>query len=544
MVSRSGSEGATGKGPMPVKAAQEELEDERLQQLGVHRELRREFSTFSAVSFAIGAMGITATIASTFNTPILSGGRAAAVWSWLLGCFGCLAIAASVAELVSAYPTAGGVYTSTAFVIPPRYRASVTFVSAWMTLLGQLTAQSSIVFALSEMIFAAVTIGTDGRFIASVKEIYGVYVGLTIVIGVLNSMPTKVLHNISFSYIYVNVLVALAVIIAVPASGRGQLASSKSVWIGITDNSGWNNNGFAFLLGLLCVQYVMTDYDAVAHISEEIRNAAVVTPIAIIIAVAITGILGFFIVISLCYGIRDISALPGPTGLVFSQILWDNLGRKGGLALWVCVVVNQAMLAITCQLACIRSIYAISRDNALPDRRLFSKVWSKTKTPVNAAILTVVVVVICGLLSLASLVAINAIFSATAVALDLSYIIPVVAKVCISFQKDPDIRFTPGPFYMGRWSIIVNIYAITWTCLESGVLIMPQVFPVTASTMNYAAPILVGVCGLSWIWYMVYWHREYTGPAGSVVTIHSSVNDSASSEEKHEKTQIDFSGGP
>lgn len=64
-----------------------------------------------------------------------------------MGSFGCLAIAASVAgmkfsflrelylirasELVSAYPTAGGIYTSTAFVVPERYRASVSFVTAW-----------------------------------------------------------------------------------------------------------------------------------------------------------------------------------------------------------------------------------------------------------------------------------------------------------------------------------------------------------------------------------------------------------------------------
>lgn len=36
--------------------------------------------------------------------------------------------------------------------------------------------------------------------------------------------------------------------------------------------------------------------------------------------VATTAFLGFFLVISLCYGIRDLSALPGPTGLVFAQV--------------------------------------------------------------------------------------------------------------------------------------------------------------------------------------------------------------------------------
>ena len=90
-------------------------EDRRLLQLGIRRELRKEFSNFSTISFAIGIMGyantsssfvllcsiwfcrITATIASTLNTPLVLGGRAVTIWSWFLGSFGCVAIATSVA---------------------------------------------------------------------------------------------------------------------------------------------------------------------------------------------------------------------------------------------------------------------------------------------------------------------------------------------------------------------------------------------------------------------------------------------------------------
>lgn len=36
---------------------------------------------------------------------------------------------------------------------------------------------------------------------------------------------------------------------------------------------------------------------------------------------------------------------------------------------------------------------------------------------------------------------------------------------------------------------------------------MPQVRPVTAQTMNYAGPIMGGVCVLSWLWYMLFWVR-------------------------------------
>ena len=38
-----------------------------------------------------------------------------------------------------------------------------------------------------------------------------------------------------------------------------------------------------------------------------------------------------------------------------TQILWENLGRDGALVLWVCCIINQAMVSATCQLACIRS---------------------------------------------------------------------------------------------------------------------------------------------------------------------------------------------
>ena len=79
-------------------------------------------------------------------------------------------------------------------------------------------------------------------------------------------------------------------------------------------------------------------------ISEEVRNAAIAAPVAIVAGgqsriytsinykpissnqlmghtVAATAVLGFFLIISLCYGIRDLSALPGPSGLVFAQVI-------------------------------------------------------------------------------------------------------------------------------------------------------------------------------------------------------------------------------
>jgi len=222
----------------------------------------------------------------------------------------------------------------------------------------------------------------------------------------MSSFPILYQNRIASTYIYFTLIGAFAVIIGVPAGGRGHLASSEFVWTEIIDNSGWNNRGFAFFLGLFCVQWVMTGYDACAHMSEEVKRPAFVTPVAITLSVAITAVVGFFVNVSLCYGVRDLNSLPGPTGLVFSQILWDNLGRAGAVFVMICIITPGILGTGASQLVTVRAIYALSRDNGLPDRKLLSRVWAVTQTPANALIFLVTISILLGLLSLASSVAV------------------------------------------------------------------------------------------------------------------------------------------
>jgi len=306
--------------------------------------------------------------------------------------------------------------------------------------------------------------------------------------------------------VWINLATSLAVIIAVPigAAHHHTLAPSSFVWHAIIDGSGWGNKPFSFFLGLLCVQWVMTDYDGVAHLSEEIKRAAIIAPISIVIASVSTGFIGFWVIVALCYGIKDFQALPGPTSMVFSQILWDCLGRDGALIIWSFIILIQIFTSLAVQLACVRSMYAISRDGAFPDKRILSKIWRTTKTPINALIATVVIQCLLGLLYIASYVAINAVFSITAVALDLSYIVPTAGKLYGYLSGSCEIHFRPGPFYLGRWGYAINAYAIAWTLFETGILVMPQVYPVTSRTMNYAGPIMAVVILFSGVWYHLY----------------------------------------
>jgi len=97
------------------------------------------------------------------------------------------------------------------------------------------------------------------------------------------------------------------------------------------------------------------------------------------------------------------------------------------------------------------------------------------------------VAILPGLLDLASPIAANAIFSLTAMALDLSYIIPITLRRL--FANHPDVNFKPGPFYMGDgWlGLACNITCVLWTIFVCIIFSFPTVVPVTPENMNYAS---------------------------------------------------------
>lgn len=105
-------DGDLGGDDASLSAASQDTDEAALARLGYKSEMMREFGNLSTFSFAFSIMGMCSSIATTFNTPLLyGGGPASVVWCWLIGSIFNVTLGASVAEIVSAYPTSGGVYT-------------------------------------------------------------------------------------------------------------------------------------------------------------------------------------------------------------------------------------------------------------------------------------------------------------------------------------------------------------------------------------------------------------------------------------------------
>ncbi|KAI0684048.1 APC amino acid permease [Cytidiella melzeri] len=494
------------------------LDDDRvLEEIGYVPSFKREFTNLATISFAFSIMGLCSSIATTFDTPLLLGGPASVTWCWILGASMCFTLGASIAEIVSAFPTCGGLYTASAQLCPKKHRAIVGWVVGWMNILGQVAGVSSTEFGLANMIWAAVVVAKDGDYTITAPKVVGVFIGLLVFHGLLNCLATRWLARLTAGFVFINLgTTVLIIIVLLATTPRSEMHAASYVFgsAGVVNQTGGWNTGIAFLFGLLSVQW--TDYDATAHISEEVKRAAYAAPSAIFIAVIGTGLLGWLlnIVLVLCSG--PLENLPGASANAFLEIMALRMGKPGALFLWSFVCLTAFFVVQTALQACSRTVYAFSRDHGLPDRGYFGQVSRWTTTPLRAIWVTTLVSILPGLLDLASPVAANAIFALTAMALDLSYIIPIFLRRY--YRNHPEVNFKPGPFYMGDGVIgwAANVNCILWTLFVCVIFALPNYRPVTALNMNYASAITGGVVILSMVWYFAGGRNHYKGPQSNL----------------------------
>jgi amino acid transporter len=72
-----------------------------------------------------------------------------------------MCIGSSVAELVSAYPTAGGMYFVTKHVVPDEQVPIFSWVQGWCNLLGQTAGVSSVAYTVSQMLLACASMNSE-----------------------------------------------------------------------------------------------------------------------------------------------------------------------------------------------------------------------------------------------------------------------------------------------------------------------------------------------------------------------------------------------
>ncbi|KAK1053198.1 polyamine transporter tpo5 [Friedmanniomyces endolithicus] len=469
---------------------------------------KREFGYLSTFSFAVSISGLFSTVATTFSYPLYAGGSASAVWCWLISGLGCMCIACSVSELVSAYPTCGGLYYTISRTAPKAWVPSVSWVTGWLNLLGQVAGVASSEWGAAALLLAAVSMGSDFAYTPTVGQTVGVMAGLTVITGLVNSLSTYWMEKMTKSYVIFHILVLVTCSIALLALSKqaGTNHTAKYVFTDVENTSGWTPTGWSFMFGFLSVSWTMTDYDATAHITEEIKDPAVKAPWAISMAMLFTYVAGWLFNIVLCFVMGDIaSILASPMQQPVAQIFYNVLGKAGGIVFTVCAFIIIKFVTFTAMQALARTVFAFSRDRLVPFSSLWTKILPLTGTPILAVWISVFWCIAINLIGLGSYTAIAGVFNVCAIALDWSYCIPIVCKLAFG-------KFERGPWHLGKFSPFINAWACIWTLFVSIIFVMPTALPVTAETMNYAIVYLGAILFFSMLYWVIRGRKFYTGP--------------------------------
>lgn len=440
---------------------------------------------------------------------MLNGGPATLVYGFIYASLGALSTAASLAEMASMYPTSGGQYHWTAVLAPLSQKVFLSWFTGWIAVGGWIANTAAGAFFAATMI-QGILVQNDPSY--GYHRWHGTLLmfAVMLIVFLVNSIGTKLLSLVEGFVLILHLSAFLAVL--VPLLYFSKVATSKEVWATFTDNAGWNSNGLAWFVGLISANLPLIGYDGPAHLAEEVQNARVVVPWAMVCTIFINGPLGWAICIAFSYCILPTinDALESPTGYDFIEVFYAAVGPAGTAGLTALLIILVWCATFGFLATASRQTWAFARDRGLPFSNYFAQVNKTLAIPLRSIVLCSIIPCLIGLILIGSLYAFNAIVSLTEAGLFISYLIPIML-IMIKKIKGEHINY--GPWRLGRMGVAVNAFSAVFLILSTFFSFFPPVTPVKPIIlMNWSIVVFGGWVIIGLVWFAIFGRKNYTGP--------------------------------
>jgi amino acid transporter len=378
----------------PVVRRDDLSDDESvLHGLGYAQELFRAMGGFRNFAISFTIISILAGCLTSYNIGFEHGGPMWVTYGWLLVGLMATIIALGMAEIASAYPTAGGLYYWASKLGGPGWG----WATGWFNLIGQVAVTAAIGYglalfgqALFDFWFSYTEHMNDwfgASFDASTYVLYALFLTAAALVNMLNIRLTSGLNMISAWWHMVGVVVIVAILIIVPNDHQ----SLSYVFTETVNNSGFGDGttsfGLAFLLvlglGMLLPQYTITGFDASAHTAEETSNASRGAAVGMWTSVVVSVIFGWVLLVAVTFAIPSTQGAldtVNALGLLVPWIWTTSMSQNWAEALLFICVVAQFFCVTASVTSASRMMFAFSRDGAVPGHQLWRRV-AKNRVP-------------------------------------------------------------------------------------------------------------------------------------------------------------------
>jgi amino acid transporter len=518
-----------------------------LHKLGYAQELFRSMGGFSNFAISFSIISILTGAVILYDYGLAWAGTAAVLIGWPLITVFVLAIAAAMAEIASAYPTAGGLY----YWASRMKNKEWGWWTAWLNLIGQFAIVAGINYAAAAFLNATIltpllsnagiTYGNTTELIPGLLNGQLVTMGILMLIELaLNIAGINLVALLNQVSVWWHIVVVAAVVFLVFLAGKPDESGLTLFAVEPQDVGGsWANNLgpislnygaaatypfiLAFFFSLLQANWTYTGYDASAHVAEETVGARVASAWGIFLSVAVSAVVGFVFLLALTTHLPDLSTLfPADLatadaatysqyyfggGAAVIDILVYNLGQLGNL-LSAAIAIAMAFCGLSSVASAGRMLFAFSRDDGLPGAGWLKKVSHRYRTPANSL---AAIVVVAWLFTVAAFwvgaqggpggggIAIVIITAISTIFLYAAY------GVVIYLGATTQGWLSERVWSLGRWSKPIAWIAVAW------ILVLMVLFSWPTSG-NISWPFMVGTVILLLVYYFAYAKARFKGP--------------------------------
>ena len=524
--------------------SQMNADERRLAELGYKQELKRNWSGFSNFAISFSIISILAGCFTTFGQAWNNGGPIAISIGWPLISVFILIIGFCMSELVSAYPTSGGIY----WWASKLGGAKAGYYTGWLNLIGLLAVIASVSYGCATFLdLALMSLSESWAAGYSLQRVFIMFILVLVAVSVLNIFSghlMAVLNNVSVWWHVIGAAVIVVILVVLPEQHMSisDMFTMRVNNTGGLDLGSTEGLGFWFVvlpLGFLLTQYTITGFDASAHLSEETQGAADGAAKGIWRSIFYSAIGGWILLLAFLYAVQDpeaVTAGGGGVAVIFAQAL----DAKWAGAVLLIAAIGQFFCSMACMTSTSRMTYAFSRDGAVPGAKYWAKL-TKNQVPGNAVILAAVIGI---LITLPALVEVNigteeapiivptafyAVVSVAVIGLYLAFLVPIYLR-----WRAGD-SFKQGPWNLGtKWKWMAPI-----ACIEIVIVSVYFILPFTpAGTpgwlrwlnnspsaeeipfdwkfVNYAPILTLGSLLLLWIGWHVSAKKWFTGPKTTI----------------------------
>jgi amino acid transporter len=478
-----------------------------LHSMGYAQELQRSMSRFSNFAISFSIICILSGGINSFPQALGGIGGAGAGIGWIIGCLVSAMFALAMAQIASAFPTAGGLY-HWASILGNRFWGWLT---AWLNLLGLITVLGAI--NIGTAFFFQGTFGGLIGMDTSAGHIVTFVAVITVAQALFNHLGIKVttfLTDISGYIIFATTAVlVVACLYFAPALDFSRLWTFTN-YSGEAGGNVFPQSDSIFVLFLLCLLlpvYTITGYDASAHTSEETKGAALSVPRGIVSAVLWSSLIGWVMICAIMLAIPDLDAGAAQGWGVFYATMDAILPATLKDVIFVGILIAQLLCGLATVTSASRMLFAFARDDGMPvGSKALAAVSPRFRTPVAAiwtsAILCVLYVYAAQFVSIGGTNLYTIVVNSTLVFLFLSFIIPIMAGMfAYGTAKWPN----PGP-----WAMPAGVFKLVCVLalIGKGVIFYIAVQPPNATVLW----IVLGFIALAVVLWFAAENRRFKGP--------------------------------